>query len=74
MTSFPETRRRWFFLLVSFLIFSCGVKGRPLPPLEPPYIGNGKTIQENENLKKKAAREAKNNQQSQPQAETEIQK
>lgn len=38
---------------------SCGVKGKPLPPLEPAYIGNGKTIQENENLKKKTINDSK---------------
>ncbi len=40
-------------VLSSVLMLSCGVKGKPLPPLEPSYVGNGKTIQENENLKRK---------------------
>lgn len=40
-------------VLSSALMLSCGVKGKPLPPLEPAYLGNGKTIQENENLKRK---------------------
>jgi predicted small lipoprotein YifL len=30
----------YFYLLMS--IVGCGVKGNPLPPLEPPQIGRGK--------------------------------
>lgn len=30
-----------FALLIIFSLTACGVKGKPLPPLEPPTIGNG---------------------------------
>lgn len=39
--------------------FSCGVKGKPMPPAEPAFIGNGKTMQENDNLKKKSNLDSK---------------
>lgn len=45
--------------LTSVLMLSCGVKGKPLPPLEPAYLGNGKTMQENENLKRKQQNDTK---------------
>ena len=45
--------------IVLLTLSSCGVKGKPLPPAEPAFIGNGKTIQENESLKKKNNLEAK---------------
>ena len=30
------------FFLTSFILTSCGVKGKPLPPEKPTYIGRGK--------------------------------
>ena len=30
-----------FIILLIFGITACGVKGRPLPPQDPPPIGNG---------------------------------
>lgn len=47
-------------LMMAFtMISACGVKGKPMPPADPAFIGNGKTIQENENLKKKNNPESK---------------
>lgn len=48
----------FLFLILLFIILNngCGVKGRPLPPEYPPYIGHG-LIEEssNENLNKSSA-------------------
>ena len=38
------------FVAAFFPIFfsGCGVKGKPLPPLTPPYIGSGKQVSQSE--------------------------
>lgn len=38
-----------------FFLCACGVKGRPLPPLEPPPLGQGRLKYEDEQTKKKKA-------------------
>jgi hypothetical protein len=56
-------RRRFIFsvppLVVAILLGGCGVKGKPLPPQEPAYIGNGKPLQEKTNLKNKNEADSK---------------
>jgi hypothetical protein len=51
---------RLICLIFLFFAISCGVKGKPLPPLEPPFIGNGKPTQSEANAKKKPSEVKKN--------------
>ncbi len=46
-----------------FLLSGCGVKGQPLPPLEPPVIGNGMPTESVENQKKQQTDIKKNEKQ-----------
>ncbi|WP_413289523.1 hypothetical protein [Bdellovibrio sp. HCB337] len=42
-----------FASLIIFAITACGVKGKPLPPLEPPPIGTGEPTYLNKKDEKK---------------------
>jgi hypothetical protein len=42
-----------FSIFMVFGMIACGVKGRPLPPLEPPSIGIGEPIYLNKKDEKK---------------------
>lgn len=38
-----ENLSKWIFLTSLVFLSACGVKGRPLPPLNPAPIGQGKS-------------------------------
>lgn len=38
-----ENLNKWIFLTSLVFLSGCGVKGRPLPPLNPAPIGQGKS-------------------------------
>lgn len=40
------------YFLILTLSFSCGIKGKPSPPLEPPWIGRGKVEREEKKTRK----------------------
>lgn len=40
-------------MLLIFAMTACGVKGRPLPPQEPPFIGTGEPTYLNKKDEKK---------------------
>jgi hypothetical protein len=42
-----------FLVLASLVLASCGVKGKPMPPLEPPSIGTGEPTYLNKKDEKK---------------------
>jgi hypothetical protein len=44
---------RYLFPILIIFITGCGVKGKPMPPDEPAFIGNGFPEQSKENQKKK---------------------
>jgi predicted small lipoprotein YifL len=45
--------KAFFAILIIFAIVACGVKGKPLPPLEPPSIGLGEPTYLNKKDEKK---------------------
>jgi hypothetical protein len=38
----------FFSILMPLYLIGCGVKGKPLPPLSPPFIGEGPTTESQE--------------------------
>lgn len=60
---------RSIFTLLIIFGFGCGIKGKPSPPLDPPWIGSGRVVSpeerrkktiENKDLKKEATDEELN--------------
>lgn len=55
-------KNKFFFMAGIFLIFQlgCGVKGRPVSPSQPPSIGHGETLYEQQKEKKENKTKTKN--------------
>jgi predicted small lipoprotein YifL len=48
-----QLNKIFLLMILSFALASCGVKGKPLAPLEPPPIGNGEPTHFNKKEDKK---------------------